>query len=35
MGYTVNKAKKSRIALKSTYKETEKIISESDIRNSI
>jgi hypothetical protein len=33
LGSTVNKAKKSRIALTSTYKETKKIISEADIRN--
>ena len=33
MRYPVNKAKKSRTALTSTYKEKEKIISEADIRN--
>lgn len=33
MGYSVKKAKKSRSAPTSTYKETEKIISEADIRN--
>jgi len=32
MGNTINKTKKSRIALTSTSKETKKIISEEDIR---
>jgi hypothetical protein len=32
MGNTINKTKKSRDALKSTSEETEKIISEEDIR---
>jgi hypothetical protein len=33
MGNTINKTKRSRVALTSTSKETKKIISEEDIRS--